>query len=88
MSIKITVGAVNTRPGSSREYKTGGWRTMRPQVDAEKCIQCLQCLAYCPDGAISKSENAVQIDLDYCKGCGICAQECPVNAIIMIKEEK
>jgi pyruvate ferredoxin oxidoreductase delta subunit len=28
------------------------------------------------------------IDLEYCKGCGICAEECPVNAIEMISEEQ
>ena len=26
-------------------------------------------------------------DLDYCKGCGICATECPCGAIEMIPEE-
>jgi Pyruvate/2-oxoacid:ferredoxin oxidoreductase delta subunit len=26
------------------------------------------------------------IDLDYCKGCGLCAQECPAGAIAMIAE--
>jgi glyceraldehyde 3-phosphate dehydrogenase len=30
---------------------------------------------------------AYAIDLDYCKGCGICAQECPSGAIQMEPEE-
>lgn len=29
-----------------------------------------------------------ECDLDYCKGCGICAKECPAKAIEMIREEK
>ena len=88
MSIKITLGAINKKHGSSKEYKTGGWRTMRPEVDLEKCISCFKCYDYCPDASIKKTEDGIEIDLDYCKGCGICANECPVKAIIMIKEEK
>ena len=26
-------------------------------------------------------------DLDYCKGCGLCAAECPCGAIEMVPEE-
>lgn len=26
-------------------------------------------------------------NLDYCKGCGICARECPAMAITMVREE-
>jgi len=87
-SVKITIGGININPGSSSEYKTGGWRTMRPEVDNEKCIQCLQCITYCPDASIKEADKGVEINLDYCKGCGICAKECPVKAIVMLKEEK
>jgi pyruvate ferredoxin oxidoreductase delta subunit len=40
---------------------------------------------YCPDGAISED---LDVDLDFCKGCGICANECPKKAITMVREEK
>lgn len=85
---KITIGAINKDAGSSIEYKTGGWRTMKPEFDIEKCIQCFKCFEYCPDAAITKTDEGIEIDLDYCKGCGICARECPVDAIVMMKEEK
>lgn len=64
-----------------------GWRTFRPVIDKELCINCLRCYIVCPDGVIFKSENKVDVDYDYCKGCGVCAHECPVNAIKMVKEE-
>jgi len=47
------------------------------------------CWVYCPDAAISLQEdNSPKIDYDYCKGCGICANECPVKAIAMHREEE
>jgi pyruvate ferredoxin oxidoreductase delta subunit len=65
-----------------------GWRTFKPVIDHAKCIRCLLCWIYCPDGVIGKEEKELSIDYDYCKGCGICASECPKRAISMIKEEK
>ncbi|MEN6442107.1 MAG: 4Fe-4S binding protein, partial [Syntrophobacter sp.] len=35
---------------------------------------------------IVKRSVPVEIDLDYCKGCGICAEECPAKAIHMVDE--
>jgi len=47
------------------------------------------CWAVCPEGCIKKDQaNKFTADLDYCKGCGICANECPVKAISMVREEK
>ena len=67
--------------------KTGGWRSLRPVIDTEKCTSCMICWKFCPDICIIPGEKPV-INLDYCKGCGICAEECPVGAIILIEEEK
>lgn len=64
--------------------------------EARRCLSCGNCLAcdncfgVCPDNAVIKLEPtgayAYAIDLDYCKGCGICARECPAGAIQMIQE--
>ncbi len=38
--------------GTSRNFKTGNWRSTRPLHIPEKCIHCLICWVYCPDSAI------------------------------------
>ena len=67
--------------------KTGGWRSLRPVIDTEKCTSCMICWKFCPDACITPGEKPV-IDLDYCKGCGICAEECPKGAIALVEEGK
>ncbi len=78
--------------GSSVRYKTGSWRTYRPVRDMNKCISCLRCWFYCPDSAIRVEGKKMleEYDLDFCKGCGICAEECPtkVKAITMVPESE
>lgn len=54
------------------------------------CFSCDNCFGMCPDNAVLKTGDArtpYVIDLDYCKGCGICAAECPAGAISMEPEE-
>jgi pyruvate ferredoxin oxidoreductase delta subunit len=82
-------GAVITEPGSTVRNKTGGWRVFRPVFNMERCIDCGNCWIYCPEACVSKSEEGeYSADLEYCKGCGICANECPTEAIEMQLEEK
>ena len=54
------------------------------------CLSCDNCFGVCPDDAVIKLEPsgsyAYAIDLDYCKGCGLCAVECPTGSIEMIPE--
>jgi NADPH-dependent glutamate synthase beta subunit-like oxidoreductase len=52
------------------------------------CFECDNCYAVCPDNAIVKlgPGKGFAIDLDYCKGCGLCAAECPCGAVEMRPE--
>ena len=69
--------------------KTGNWRVFKPILDKAKCVKCLRCWIFCPEGSIKKNEdNTISIDYEYCKGCGICASECKVKAITMEREAK
>jgi 2-oxoacid:acceptor oxidoreductase delta subunit (pyruvate/2-ketoisovalerate family) len=53
------------------------------------CFECDNCFGVCPDNAIIKLGHGqrYEIDLDYCKGCGMCASECPCGAIDMVPEQ-
>jgi 2-oxoacid:acceptor oxidoreductase gamma subunit (pyruvate/2-ketoisovalerate family)/2-oxoacid:acceptor oxidoreductase delta subunit (pyruvate/2-ketoisovalerate family) len=81
--IKTAAGPVG--PGSFVENKTGSWKVFRPEYDKEKCTMCNFCWFYCPEGCIYRKDDHMDFDMDYCKGCGICANECPVEAIRMVR---
>jgi len=66
---------------------TGDWRSERPVVNYNKCGQCGWCYLYCPVGCIVEENGYYVPNLDFCKGCGICAKECPSQSITMITEE-
>lgn len=70
------------------DVETGLWRSMRPVLDQNKCISCLKCWLQCPDSSVQTDEkgHVSGINMFYCKGCGVCAQVCPVNAISMHQE--
>ncbi len=70
---------------ASTEFLTGDWKTYTPFRDPTKCTRCLLCVLFCPDGAIRWNQDKADIafNLNFCKGCGICANDCPVDAIEM-----
>ena len=83
-----SLGGIITETGTTKKTKTGAWWTFKPEV-TDKCIKCLTCTWYCPEGSITGDRTkGIKIDYDYCKGCGICAQVCPVKAIKMDREKK
>jgi len=81
-------------PGIGEAGRTGEWRNTVPVLDTRKCTPvrqnrpaCFLCWLFCPEAVVAKTIPP-HIDLEYCKGCGICAQVCPVQAIDMVNEEE
>jgi len=79
-------------PSAGEAGETGHWRTQRPEIDHAKCTAaktdgagCFRCWLYCPEGVVTRTVP-IEIDMTYCKGCGICAEECPTGAIVMKRE--
>jgi pyruvate ferredoxin oxidoreductase delta subunit len=90
---KFEVLTSDSYAGPGDAGRTGSWRVLRPVIDYAKCTParkgkpaCYLCWLYCPESVVSKTIRP-EVDLEYCKGCGICAQECPTQAISMLAED-
>jgi NADPH-dependent glutamate synthase beta subunit-like oxidoreductase len=83
------------RRQSTFDEVVGGLDESNALYEARRCLSCGNCFScdncygVCPDNAVLKlddPETPYAIDLDFCKGCGICAAECPCGAIEMVPE--
>jgi pyruvate ferredoxin oxidoreductase delta subunit len=84
----ISLGGMILEAGNAIKYETGGWRAYRPIRGEAECSNCLLCWLFCPDSSIlvdAEQGRMIGFDLDHCKGCGICAAVCPVNAKVARK---
>lgn len=82
---EIETGFIVDTPGGAKAYRTGDWRSQKPQYDRDRCVRCGVCYIYCPDAAIKVlADGTIEVDEFYCKGCGICARECPTGALGMV----
>ena len=82
----LTEGMQIYGSGTSTEFKTGEWTSIKPELDNSKCIHCLMCIPVCPDSCISVVNGTHargELDYDHCKGCGICVKTCPTGALTM-----
>ncbi|HHT9120227.1 MAG TPA: 4Fe-4S dicluster-binding protein [Candidatus Hypogeohydataceae bacterium YC41] len=86
--MKVILGGL-AQPATSLANNTGTWRNFRPVYLQKACIDCKMCTIVCPEGCVYRvSEKKFTFNANYCKGCGMCAEECPVDDIEMIMEEK
>ena len=81
---ELTEGLMMFAGATSKEFRTGEWRTNTPIHLTDRCRQCLLCVPVCPDSSIPmEGGKRLGFDYDHCKGCGICAKVCPFGAIEM-----
>jgi uncharacterized protein len=66
---------------SSRKGKMVQHSTAKPQIRAEVCTKCKQCVIWCPVQAITMTEESAVIDSDKCIGCGECLAVCRFDAV-------
>jgi pyruvate formate lyase activating enzyme len=58
-------------------------RNFQPELifRSQRCILCDDCLAVCPNQAISREKDKITIDRGHCKVSGQCALVCPTQAL-------
>lgn len=44
------------------------------------CINCGVCVKACREGALTMTEDGIEIDADKCNNCGRCVKSCPTDA--------
>ena len=51
--------------------------------NADKCVHCGACTAFCPTGALSFEKKSLKVlfDPEKCNGCELCVSACPVRAM-------
>ena len=57
-------------------------KSWKPIIDRAICTGCGECVAQCPEGALSLANaKPVVAQADACTYCGLCETLCPVHAI-------
>ncbi len=66
---------------ASRKGKMVQHSTAKPNIKSKACTLCGECARWCPEGAITMSEDSAIIDTGKCIGCGQCLAVCRFNAV-------
>ena len=85
--VNVVPGGRVIEPGNALKFETGDWRSFRPVLSKDMCIDCMICWMYCPDDTVLVEDGKMSgFRMTHCKGCGICSKLCPKRAITMVQE--
>lgn len=73
---------------ASRKGKLAMHSTVSPQVNAENCIGCGECVDHCSQHALALADEKAAIDPGRCIGCGECILICPNKAIAIAWDQE
>jgi len=90
---RAKTGLLDTRERLSRDAEVQlGLEFEQALAESERCfscgtcINCDNCVVYCPDMAVKRIGDDYQVLTDYCKGCGMCVKQCPTGSMMMQEE--
>ena len=55
-------------------------RRLQTVISPGRCVGCGECIAHCPQQALSIGSSGIERDGDRCDGCGECVHQCPALA--------
>jgi ferredoxin len=53
----------------------------RPELVAERCTGCGECVTACPEGGLRLRNGVVELDPERCTPCFACVEACPTEAL-------
>ena len=88
------VACAGTCDATTRKFEYDGVKSCRlvnlhyqgDKACAYACLGYGDCVAVCPEGAITVEDGVAKINPTKCVGCGICVRECPCGVIHLIND--
>jgi len=87
-----TIGKIIKYPRLTQDYPTKALDAHlfigKPEMNAELCTGCGECIRRCPSGAIVSGEGSKLIGIHYdeCIFCALCEDVCPTGAVKMTNQ--
>ncbi len=66
---------------ASRKGKMAQHSTVKPKIKKKVCTKCAVCIKWCPEDAITMTDESAVIDKEKCIGCGECLAVCRFDAV-------